>query len=247
MSFFRTLQSLRIHNRKGVAVLIDPDKMHDESRMKAMAELLRHTEVTAVLIGGSLLTQDHFNQCLKLAKKHLELPLVLFPGSPDQVSDHADAILLLSLISGRNAELLIGHHVNAAPKLSKSSLEIISTGYMLVDCGNNTTATYVSQTFPIPHHKPEIAAVTAMAGEMIGMKCMYLDGGSGAQMPISPEMIRAVRNAVATPIITGGGIRHEDQAREAFAAGADMVVIGTAVEENPDLLFSITNASTYVG
>jgi putative glycerol-1-phosphate prenyltransferase len=243
MSIYRTLQSLRIHNQKGLAVLIDPDKVHEESSMKALAEMLRHSDVSAVFIGGSLMIQDHFHQCIKLAKKHIKLPLVIFPGSPDQVSDQADAILLLSLISGRNADLLIGHHVTAAPKLAKSSLEIISTGYMLVDCGNHTTASYVSQTFPLPYNKPEIAAVTAMAGEMIGMKCMYLDGGSGAQNPVSPAMISAVRNAVATPIIVGGGIRHEEQAREAFAAGADLIVVGTAVEENPELLFSISNAT----
>lgn len=247
MSFFRNLQSLRIHNRKGVAVLIDPDKVHDESRMKAMAELLRHTDVTAVFIGGSLLTQDHFHQCVKLAKKYFIQPLVLFPGSPDQISDQADAILLLSLISGRNADLLIGHHVHAAPRLAKSSLEIISTGYMLVDCGNHTTATYISQSFPLPYNKPEIAAITAMAGEMIGMKCMYLDGGSGAQMPISPQMISAVRNSVATPIIVGGGIRSEDQAREAFDAGADLIVVGTAIEENPEALFAIAGVSSLAG
>jgi phosphoglycerol geranylgeranyltransferase len=243
MSFYRTLQSLRIHNKKGLAVLIDPDKLNSESKMKAMAELLRHSDVSALFIGGSLMTQDHFQHCVKLARKHIDLPLVLFPGSPDQVSDQADAILLLSLISGRNADLLIGHHVTAAPKLAKSSLEIISTGYMLVDCGNTTTASYISQTFPLPYNKPEIAAVTAMAGEMIGMKCMYLDGGSGAQMPVSPHMISAVRRAVATPIIVGGGIRDEDQAREAFDAGADLIVVGTAVEENPELLFSIANAA----
>ncbi len=243
MSFYRSLQSLRIHNKKGLAVLIDPDKLNSDSKMKAMAELLRHSDVSALFIGGSLMTQDNFQQCVKLARKHIDLPLVLFPGSPDQVSDQADAILLLSLISGRNADLLIGHHVTAAPKLAKSSLEIISTGYMLVDCGNTTTASYISQTFPLPYHKPEIAAVTAMAGEMIGMKCMYLDGGSGAQKPVSPQMITAVRSAVATPIIVGGGIRDEDQAREAFDAGADLIVVGTAVEENPELLFSIANAA----
>jgi putative glycerol-1-phosphate prenyltransferase len=133
--------------------------------------------------------------------------------------------------------------VQAAPRLVKSQLEIISTGYMLIDCGKSTTASYISQTFPIPYNKPEIAAVTAIAGEMIGMKCMYLDGGSGAEMPVSPAMIQAVRQAVATPIIVGGGIRHEDEAREAFMAGADLVVVGTAIEENPEMLFALSNAS----
>jgi putative glycerol-1-phosphate prenyltransferase len=243
MSFFRSLQQLRIHNHKGVALLIDPDKMREESRVKAIAELIQHAEVSAVFIGGSLMVSDHFQQCVKWAKKHIKAPLVIFPGSPDQISEHADALLLLSLISGRNPELLIGNHVQAAPRLVKSQLEIISTGYMLIDCGKSTTASYISQTFPSPYNKPEIASVTAIAGEMIGMKCMYLDGGSGAEMPVSPGMIQAVRQAVATPVIVGGGIRHEDQAREAFMAGADLVVVGTAIEENPEMLFALSNAS----
>ena len=243
MSFFRSLQQLRIHNHKGVAVLIDPDKMKEESRIKAIAELIQHAEVSAVFIGGSLMVSDHFQQCVKWAKKHIKAPLVIFPGSPEQISEQADALLLLSLISGRNPELLIGNHVQAAPRLVKSQLEIISTGYMLIDCGKSTTASYISQTYPIPYNKPEIAAVTAIAGEMIGMKCMYLDGGSGAEIPVSPAMIQAVRQAVATPVIVGGGIRHEDQAREAFMAGADLVVVGTAIEENPEMLFALSNAS----
>jgi putative glycerol-1-phosphate prenyltransferase len=189
------------------------------------------------------MVSDHFRQCVSWAKQHIEKPIVIFPGSPEQISEEADAILLLSLISGRNPELLIGNHVQAAPRLAKSQLEIISTGYMLIDCGKSTTASYISQTFPIPYNKPEIAAVTAMAGEMIGMKCMYLDGGSGAEQPVSTAMIKAVREAVETPIIVGGGIRHEDQVREAFLAGADLVVVGTAIEENPEMLFALSGAT----
>ena len=243
MSFYRSLQHMRTHNRKGVALLIDPDKMRDEKSVKELAELIRHTEISAVLVGGSLMVSDHFRQCVSWAKQHIEKPIVIFPGSPEQISEEADAILLLSLISGRNPELLIGNHVQAAPRLAKSKLEIISTGYMLIDCGKSTTASYISQTFPIPYNKPEIAAVTAMAGEMIGMKCMYLDGGSGAVQPVSTAMIKAVRDAVETPIIIGGGIRHEDQVREAFLAGADLVVVGTAIEENPEMLFALSGAT----
>jgi len=243
MSLYRSLQHMRTHNQKGVALLIDPDKMRDEKSVKELAELIRHTEISAVLVGGSLMVSDHFRQCVSWAKQHIEKPIVIFPGSPEQISEEADAILLLSLISGRNPELLIGNHVQAAPRLAKSKLEIISTGYMLIDCGKSTTASYISQTFPIPYNKPEIAAVTAMAGEMIGMKCMYLDGGSGAVQPVSTAMIKAVRDAVETPIIVGGGIRHEDQVREAFLAGADLVVVGTAIEENPEMLFALSGAT----
>ena len=243
MSFYHSLQHMRTHNQKGVALLIDPDKMRDESHVKSLGELIKHTEISAVFMGGSLMVSNHFQQCAAWAKKHIDKPIVIFPGSPDQISEQADAILLLSLISGRNPELLIGNHVQAAPRLAKSQLEIISTGYMLIDCGKSTTASYISQTFPIPYNKPEIAAVTAMAGEMIGMKCMYLDGGSGAEMPVSSAMIQAVRRSVQTPLIVGGGIRHEDQVREAFAAGADLVVVGTAVEENPEMLFALSAAS----
>ena len=224
--------------------MLDPDKLKVQERLDRMMELIRHAGVDFVFVGGSLIVEDNFEDCLRQIKAISPVPVVLFPGSPAQVSPNADAILFLSLISGRNPELLIGHHVAAAPLLQKLNLEIIPTGYMLVDCGKPTTASYISQTLPIPWNKPEIAAVTALAGQMLGLQCMYLDGGSGAEKPVSDHMIRAVRAAVATPLIVGGGIRTEKDAMDAYGAGADLLVVGTAFEEEPELLFSLSNCRT---
>jgi putative glycerol-1-phosphate prenyltransferase len=239
-TFYEILKNGQQQQKKLLAVLIDPDKMSDQARLRNLLELIRHSQADFILIGGSLLTQDHFEECVQQVKAGTTLPVILFPGSPSQISDHADSILLLSLISGRNADLLIGQHVVAAPRLKRSSLEIIPTGYMLVDCGKSTTASYISQTFPLPWNKPEIALATALAGEMLGMRCIYLDGGSGAEKPISAEMISAVHEGISLPLIVGGGIRTEEQAFSAWNAGADLVVIGTAFENEPELLFSIS-------
>lgn len=238
-SFYDILQSGKQEGQKMLAVLIDPDKMTDEKQLTETATLISNSRVDFIFVGGSLLVETNFENCISKIRKQTSIPIVLFPGSPSQISDSADSILLLSLISGRNPELLIGQHIIAAPKLKRSRLEIIPTGYMLVDCGKATTASYISQTFPLPWNKPEIAAVTAMAGEMLGLRCIYLDGGSGAERPVSSAMISAVKQSVSTPLIVGGGIRNEDQATEAWNAGADLVVIGTAFEDEPELLFSI--------
>ncbi len=242
MSFQESIIQLRKAGEKALAVLIDPDKIKDDSSLQSLMELIHHSKVDFVFIGGSLLIGDNFHACVKKVKALCQLPVILFPGSPSQISEDADGLLLLSLISGRNAELLIGQHVIAAPQLKRSKLEIIPTGYMLVDCGKATTASYVSQTFPLPWNKPEIAAATAIAGEMLGLRTIYLDGGSGAEKPVSIEMVKAVRGSVDVPVIVGGGIRDEDQARSIYAAGADVIVIGTAFEDTPELLFSLSQS-----
>ena len=175
------------------------------------------------------------------AKSKLDIPVVLFPGDVTQVSAEADALLFLSLISGRNADLLIGRQVLAAPKIKQCGLETIATGYMLIDCGQPTTASYISGTQPIPYNKPDIALATAMAGEMLGLQCLYLDGGSGADKPISLEMIAAVKQNTTLPLIVGGGIRNEEQAKQAWEAGANIIVIGTAFEEDPEMLIDISS------
>ncbi len=195
-----------------------------------------------ILVGGSLLTADGFDQCVRRVKELSDRPVVLFPGSPGQLSSHADALLFLSLISGRNPELLIGHHVTAAPTVKALGLETIPTGYMLVDGGRTTTAHYVSQTSPIPHDKPGIAAATASAGELLGLRTIYMDTGSGAPRTVDPAMVEAVRCAVDLPIIVGGGIRTAEQARALCGAGADMLVVGTAFEEDPERVFALREA-----
>ena len=177
-----------------------------------------------------------------MLKKNSDIPVILFPGSTFQISFHADAILFLSLISGRNPELLIGKQVIAAPYLRKSSLEILSTGYMLVDGGVPTTVSYISGTTPIPADKPEIAMCTAMAGEMLGMKLLYLDAGSGARQPASNQMIRMLSDNTSVPLILGGGVRTPELAFEKAKAGADITVVGNAIEKDPELIIEIANA-----
>lgn len=240
--FLDRLNVLRAEGKKALAVLIDPDKMQDEKRLANLLELVNHSGADFVLVGGSLLVEDNFHACLRSVKEKSKVPVVLFPGSPSQISPEADAILFLSLISGRNPDLLIGQHVIAAPLLKKLNIEVVPTGYMLIDCGRPTTASYISHTLPVPHNKPEIAAATAIAGEMLGLKCVYMDGGSGADKPISEQMIAHVREAMDLPLIIGGGIRNEEQAKAAYDAGADMIVIGTAFEEEPELLFAMAQS-----
>jgi len=225
--------SLCRQKRKGFAVLIDPDDMQPD-RMLQLIGLAEMAKVSYFFVGGSLVQNTYISELVPFIKSHTGIPVVLFPASLHQVVPEADAILFLSLISGRNAELLIGKQVEAAPIIRQSRLEVLPTGYMLIDCGQPTTASYMSNTLPIPYDKPAIAACTAMAGEMLGLKFIYLDGGSGAKKPVSPEMVRAVRQHTQVPIIVGGGIRSARQATEIWAAGADVVVIGNAIEHDPE-------------
>ena len=223
-------------------MLIDPDFGQDEARLERTVQNACMAKADLLFVGGSLLTSAAFNRCVELVKQWSDRPVVLFPGSPAQLSKHADAVLLLSLLSGRNPELLIGHHVTAAPTLKAMGIETIPTGYMLVDGGKPTTVSYVSQTLPIPRDKPGIAACTALAGEMLGLRTIYMDTGSGAEFTVSPEMIAAVRNSVDLPIIIGGGIRDAKTARALCTAGADVLVIGTAFEEDPERIFEMREA-----
>ncbi len=228
--------------RKLLAVLIDPDTIADPPLLTRTVQNACMAKADLLLVGGSLLHTDAYAQCVKQVSELSDRPVVLFPGSPAQVSPDADAILFLSLISGRNPEFLIGHHVTAAPVVRSMGLEAIPTGYMLIDGGKETTAHYVSQTQPIPFDKDEIAAATAQAGELLGMKFLYLDTGSGANKHVSLSMIDAVKEASALPVIIGGGIRTKEQAQAICRAGADMIVIGTAFEEDPEAIFVMSDA-----
>lgn len=225
-----------------IAVLIDPDKYHD-GRLSSLLKLINENRVDMVFVGGSLLVRDHLENTLKTIKNGTGVPVVLFPGSLLQISANADALLLLSLISGRNADLLIGKHVIAAPYLKASGLEILPTGYMLIESGHLTTAHYISNTLPIPRDKDEIAVCTAMAGEMLGLKLIYMDAGSGAASPVTPSMIGSVRKSIGIPLIVGGGIRSPKQAVEACRAGADVIVVGNAIENDESLLKAIATAT----
>lgn len=236
------LELEKVRSRKLLAVLIDPDFGQDEALLERTVQNACMAQADLLFVGGSLLTSASFDHCVALVKRWSTKPVVLFPGSPAQLSQHADAVLFLSLISGRNPELLIGHHVTAAPTVKALGLEAIPTGYMLVDGGKPTTVSYVSQTVPIPHDKPGIAVATALAGELLGLRCIYLDTGSGAKRTVSPEMIAAVRKAIHLPLIVGGGIRDAATARALCEAGADVLVVGTAFEQDPELIFSMSAA-----
>lgn len=238
---YRSLLSAKSRRQKKFVVLIDPDKVGPESLVQIIDSSMK-ASVDCFFIGGSLLVNDTLRECIDVIKSCCEIPVIIFPGSSMQIQSNADAILLLSLISGRNAELLIGQQVIAAPALRESNLEIISTGYCLVDGGNSTTVSYISNTIPIPHHKDEIAVCTAMAGEMLGMKIIYLDGGSGAQRSISESMVGAVSDSIKVPLIVGGGINSPEKAAALCRAGADIIVVGTAAEKDPQLVIAFSNA-----
>jgi phosphoglycerol geranylgeranyltransferase len=226
---------------KKIAVLIDPDKPTDEQIIQ-IATNSQESGVDFFFVGGSLLTNDNLDSCIKLLKKHAQIPVILFPGNTNQLSNKADGFLFLSLISGRNAEMLIGRHVIAAPYLKLSGLEILPTGYMLIDSGKPTSVSYMSNTVPIPNDKYDIAICTAMAGEMLGMKLIFLEGGSGAERSVSDEMIRMVHGSINIPLIVGGGIRTPERAAQCASAGADVIVIGNALEKEPGLLSKFVDA-----
>ena len=226
---------------KSFAVLIDPDK-YEKTGLDIIMSLARESSVDYILVGGSLLTYDHLDETLQCIKGQTDIPVILFPGSIMQINEKADALLLLSLISGRNPDLLIGKHVIAAPYLKKSKMEILPTGYMLIESGPVTTAQYVSNTLPIPRQKDDIAICTAMAGEMLGLRLIYMDAGSGAEMPVSPSMIQKVKEHISIPLIVGGGIRTPEQALAAAKAGADVIVVGNAIEKDYSCLKEIAHA-----
>jgi putative glycerol-1-phosphate prenyltransferase len=224
--------------KKQFAVLIDPDKFASDG----LLELAEKSKVDLLLIGGSILTNGNFEKCVETIKKKTKIPLIIFPGNNLQISSKADAILLLSLISGRNPDMLIGKHVISAPVLRSSGLEIIPTGYMLIESGKQTAALYMSGTAAIPADKEDIAMCTAMAGEMLGLKLIYMDAGSGAKNCVSEAMIKKVSASLNIPLIIGGGINTPEKALKACRAGADIVVVGNALEKNRLLLKKIADA-----
>ena len=239
------LQNLRIsksNNQKLFSLLIDPDRTGGTD-LERTAISAQNAGVDMFFVGGSLLVSNSLFDCVQIIKANCDIPVVLFPGDNMQVVPNADAILLLSVISGRNAEMLIGKHVVAAPQLKNSGLEIIPTGYMLIDSGIPTTASYMSNTNPMPHDKNDIAACTAMAGEMLGLKTIFMDGGSGAQNAVSTSMIKLVSDYVNVPIIVGGGLKTPEMAKDRFDAGATVVVVGNAIEKDSSLLAEMASVS----
>ena len=228
---FSRLLAARDTTGAAYLVLIDPDTLVD-AHLDRYVRSATESGADGFLVGGSLMLSNDLHGQLKTIKANTALPVVLFPGSLFQISPFADAILYLVLISGRNPDHLIGNQVVAAPIIRSMKLETISTGYMLISAGRVTSAEFMSNTKPIPNHKPDIAVAHAMAAEMMGMACLYLDAGSGADEPVSDAMIGGIRRHCSLPMIVGGGIRTPEEASRKVAAGASFIVTGTATESN---------------
>ncbi|MEP6845095.1 MAG: geranylgeranylglyceryl/heptaprenylglyceryl phosphate synthase, partial [Panacibacter sp.] len=227
--------------QRSFTVLIDPDKV-DGIKIDKLVSLSVDAKVDYFFVGGSLVISNYLDQCIQHIKAACNIPVILFPGAPSQVSKYADALLYLSLISGRNPELLIGQHVISAPFVKQSGLEIMPTGYMVVDGGAPTTVSYISNASPIPSDKNEIAMCTAMAGEMLGMKLIYMDSGSGAKRPVTETMIEKVASHIEVPLIVGGGITDPEKAYLNCKAGADIIVVGNAIEKDTSLIREMGDA-----
>ncbi|PWU04633.1 MAG: geranylgeranylglyceryl/heptaprenylglyceryl phosphate synthase [Bacteroidetes bacterium] len=238
---YQSLTDKKAKGEKSFAVLIDPDKVTLEN-VDELVRLAVDAKVDYLLVGGSLIISNQLDEVVTQIKKQTDTPIILFPGSPSQISKYADGLLYLSLISGRNAELLIGQHVISAPFVKETGLEIISTGYMVIDGGVPTTVSYISNALPIPSDKNEIAMCTAMAGEMLGMKLIYLDAGSGAKKSVTESMIEVVARKIEVPLVVGGGINTPEKAYRNCKAGADLVVVGNAIEKDSSLIREMSEA-----
>jgi phosphoglycerol geranylgeranyltransferase len=232
---YESLLAKKKKGQKSFAVLIDPDNVNAE-KIDELTGLAVSARVDYLLVGGSLVISNHLDETVQHIRRNCTIPIILFPGTPSQVSRFADGLLYLSLISGRNPELLIGQHVISAPAVRQSGLEIISTGYMVIDGGAPTTVSYISNASPIPADKNEIALCTAMAGEMLGMKLIYMDAGSGAKHPIREDMIARVAECIEVPLVVGGGIKDPEKAYRNCKAGADIIVVGNAIEKETNLI-----------
>ncbi len=227
-----------LNGKKIFALLLDPDEYNDQTLKHTLLEADK-SEADLILVGGSLVTNPVAPFIQKI-KENSKIPVFLFPGNLLQISNNADGILFLSLISGRNPDLLISNHVASAPMIKSSGMEVISTGYILVENGKSTSVEYISNTRPVPSDKPDIASATAIAGEMLGFKLIYLEAGSGAQHPVKTEMITRVKKSIKVPLVVGGGIRNPEDAKNILNAGADIIVIGNAVEKDTSLLKKIS-------
>lgn len=238
---YSSILTRKVNTQRSFAVLIDPDKVTN-SDVDNLCRMAADAQVDYLFVGGSLVISNRLDDVILQIKKTCSIPVLLFPGSPSQISRYGDALLYLSLISGRNADLLIGQHVISAPFVRQSGLEIIPTGYMVIDGGAPTTVSYISNALPIPHDKSEIAMCTAMAGEMLGMKLIYMDAGSGAKRPVQENLITAVAQHISIPLVVGGGITDPERAYRICKAGADVIVIGNAIEKEPSLIAEMAAA-----
>lgn len=230
-NLYNEIQSAKAANLKLLAILIDPDKVLIENASH-LIQKINQSPATHILVGGSSFDGSHLDELIAELKSKTNLPILLFPGNPSQISDKADGILFLTLLSGRNPDYLIEHQVNAVPILNKTNLEVISTGYILIESGSETAVERVSQTKPLDRNNPNYVLQTAQAGVFIGTKLMYLEAGSGAKWAVPTDMISLVSQNINVPLLVGGGIRSKAEIDAAYQAGADMVVIGTAFEND---------------
>lgn len=230
-NIYQEILKSKLENKKLLAILIDPDKigLHDIS---ILAEKINQSPATHIFVGGSSFNGNHLDELIIELKSKTQLPILLFPGNPSQISSKANGILFLTLLSGRNPDYLIEHQINAVPILNKTNLEVISTGYILIESGNETAVERVSKTKPLDRNNPEYVLQTAQAGEFIGNKLIYLEAGSGAKLSVPKEMITLVSQNIKIPLIVGGGIRSKQEIENAYNSGADVVVIGTAFEND---------------
>ncbi|MFZ1082343.1 MAG: geranylgeranylglyceryl/heptaprenylglyceryl phosphate synthase [Candidatus Kryptoniota bacterium] len=231
MKTFEYLLDIRRRKGAGFLLLLDPDKLADED-LRPVVEHAQESGVDAFLVGSSLMTRDIFEKSLGEIKKRANIPVIIFPGSLFQISSQADAILFLSVLASRNIDLIIGNHVHAAPLIRQHKLETISTAYILIESGKMTSAHFMSDSFPIPREKPEIAMAYSMAAEMFGMKMIYLEAGSGAISCVPKEMVQMVSKSLNIPVAVGGGIKNPEIANELARAGASFVVTGNFFEDN---------------
>ena len=231
INIYNEILLAKTESKKLLAILLDPDKLAVEN-LSNLINKINQSPATHIFVGGSSFNGTYLDELIVELKSKINLPILLFPGNPSQISDKANGILFLTLLSGRNSDYLIEHQVNAVPILNKTNLEVISTGYILIESGNETAVERVSQTKPLDRKNPEYALQTAQAGEFIGTKLIYLEAGSGAKLSVPAEMITLVSQNIKVPLIVGGGIRSKQEIENAYASGADLVVIGTAFEND---------------
>tara|TARA_B100000029_G_scaffold23547_1_gene23342 strand:- start:798 stop:1544 length:747 start_codon:yes stop_codon:yes gene_type:complete len=231
---FNQLESTRLLNGCGCLALIDPD-VKNSNGLGEMIDCINRSNFDGILVGGSLVMDNNFDARIQTIKSNTDLPVILFPGSSTQLSQHADAILFLSLLSGRNPQFLIGEHVQSAPKIYNIGLETIPTGYILLDGGSRSSVEVMSNTNPLPMEKQDIVLAHALAGQYLGLKAIFLEAGSGAEKSVSPELVSYLKNSLSIPIIVGGGIRNTDVANELVHAGADYIVLGNILEKEKDV------------
>ncbi len=241
MSIYQKLLDVRDEKGAGFLVLLDPDRM-SVSEIVELAQKSEKGGADAFLVGSSLLLSTRFDEAVKEIKANVSLPVIIFPGNANQVSRHADAILFLSLISGRNPHLLIGEQVKAAPAIKEFGLEPIPTGYMIIESGGATSVQFMSDTQPIPRNKPDIVKAHALAAEYLGMKFVFLEAGSGADNPVPDVIIREVKDFISIPIIVGGGVKDPDVAYKKVKSGASFVVIGNSLEEDDSIIEEFADA-----